>query len=263
MRTDAELLNHLVDVAPIVVDRLTSHALQLSRATVAAWTGLAVQTISDYCTGRLNIPVSFWQRILLHHLDLRIVHLILLLNCACEIYATELPPISSARAFFRQALELEGTHHAMMSRIVDIIADGRVDELDTESIEAYHDTYHDHRERDDRLHRYGNARLSRRHREPLGDPPMIYIIIAALVLLIGAALIYLLVWLVGNFRFDNLSCLCGYLRIRRVLILDSADRASLITALTAACPYCQAGVKDPGPWGWLFSNPQSEIRNGD
>ena len=153
MRTDAELLNRLVDTAPIVVDRLTDHAVQLSRATVAAWTGLAVQTISDYCTGKLNIPVVFWQRILLHHLDLRIVRLILPLNCACEVYATELPPIRSARAFFKQALELEGAHHAMMNRIVDIIADGRIDELDADSIKAYHDAYHAHRTRDDQLHR--------------------------------------------------------------------------------------------------------------
>ncbi len=153
MRTDAELLNAIADEAPLVTDRLTGRPVCVSRKVIALWTGLSIQTISDYGTGKLNLPVDFWKRFLAHYLEPRVVALIMPPNCAYEVYPTIIPTPLGAPAFFQQMLAVEKAHHAMMIRIVDILGDGRVDELDGSSIKQYDDDYHEHRQRDDLLHR--------------------------------------------------------------------------------------------------------------
>ena len=152
MRTDAELLNDLVSEAPIVKDRATDRMVAVTRKLLAHWTALSLQTISDYGTGKTNIPIDFWRRILDHYLDPRIIALIMPDTCRFEVYHREPRPPVTGRDFFARMLDLEQVHHQMMSRVAAIIADGQVDELDTSSVQAYDDDYQAHRARDDQLH---------------------------------------------------------------------------------------------------------------
>ena len=153
MGTDTDLLNGLVNSGDIVVDRLTGHKVALSRKQFAYWTARSVQTISDYGTGKHNIPLDFWRRILAHHFDQRILHLLIPDDVDVEVAFLNARPLSSPQEFFRHAIELEGAHHRTMMRITDILADGRVDELDAAAVKAYHASHCAHRDLDSTLHR--------------------------------------------------------------------------------------------------------------
>jgi hypothetical protein len=152
MSRDAELLTDLTAEAPLVVDRLTGHTVSLSRKVIGHWTGRSAQTVSDYALGKLNIPVEFWRRLLEHYLDPRIVGLLIPDSVSYELHAVEAQRVLGTVDFLRDALEVEQAHHDKMSRIVDILADNRVDELDGSSIAAYEAGYHAHRLRDSQLH---------------------------------------------------------------------------------------------------------------
>ena len=152
MGTDADLLNELVSDAPVVADRRTGRDVSLSRKQIGQWTGKSIQTITDYGAGSRNIPIDFWHRILVHYFDMRIIHLLLPDDVECEFRFREVRPSQGARQFFRDALAVEKAHHEMMVPICDILADGRIDELDAERIAAYHAAYFNHRLHDMVLH---------------------------------------------------------------------------------------------------------------
>lgn len=153
MRHDVDLLIHLCDTAPIVADRLTGRHVQLSRKQIAEWTGLSVQTISDYGTGVRNIPVGFWRDLLRRCFDPRIVALLTGDDAAIEVIYQPLSREPTARDFFRQAVETEGAHHEQMKQVAELLADGRVDELDARTVQAYSDAWYRHRLVDAQLHR--------------------------------------------------------------------------------------------------------------
>ena len=73
VRSDAELLELLVNEAPIVPDRVTGRNVVLSAKQVATWTGRSIHTVSDYKNGKSNIPADFWRQLLEHYFDLRIL----------------------------------------------------------------------------------------------------------------------------------------------------------------------------------------------
>lgn len=153
LRSDAELLNALCDEAPVVQDRQTGRQMSLAKKVIAAWTGRAVQTVSDYATGRLNIPIEFWRSLLDHYFDPRIVVLLVPDDYDWEVHPTLNDPPRLARQFFRAAVEETGAHHTKQTYIADLLADGRIDELDGLTVQQYADAYHRHRELDWQLHR--------------------------------------------------------------------------------------------------------------
>ena len=77
MRTDVELLIALCDDGATVVDRRTGRPLTINAKALSLWSGLSLQTISDYKTGKYNIPISFWRSILDRYVEPRIVSLLI------------------------------------------------------------------------------------------------------------------------------------------------------------------------------------------
>lgn len=152
MRTDAELLNTLLNEAPAVVDRRTGIGAVLSAKQLGHWTGLAVQTISGYRTGQVNIPVSFWQKILEHHLDRRIAALIMPSNVMFDLLPAVQEHAGRSKDFFTEAIESLGLHHEKSKYLAEILSDNRVDELDHSTVQEYHDAWDRHRQRDFELH---------------------------------------------------------------------------------------------------------------
>ena len=152
MRADADLLNVLLNETPLVVDRITGRSVAVNAKMVAHWTDRSIQTVSDYRIGKLNIPVCFWRRILEHYLDSRIAGLIIPDTCEYDVQALDGTDPVTGPQWFREAITAEGEHHEQQKHLADILADGRVDELDSSSVQAYDDAYRRHRMRDAMLH---------------------------------------------------------------------------------------------------------------
>ena len=152
VRSDAEFLCHLCDSCPCVADRATGVHITITAKLIAHWTGLSLQTVSDYKTGKTNIPVGFWRALLEHTFDLRILALICPWDAAVEIRDIRINQAPSGPQFFRQAVELEGKHHEQMKYVAEMLADGRIDELDLATVKGYDDAYQEHRQRDAALH---------------------------------------------------------------------------------------------------------------
>ena len=51
---------------------------------------------------------------------------------------------------------------------------------------------------------------------------------------------FLMNGLVGDAYIDDVTCSCGQTCLRRALILDAQDRATIARVLTAACAFCQS-----------------------
>ena len=66
---------------------------------------------------------------------------------------------------FRQSLISEAEHAEKQRLIVEIIADGRINELDHEGVAAYNKAYVIHRQRDAALHCAINATYARETRQ--------------------------------------------------------------------------------------------------
>ncbi len=150
MRSDAELLNCLCDEAPVITFA-SGGVASLSKKLIAQWTGRSVQTVSDYATGKLNIPIDFWSRILVHFHEPRIVALLL----GDSLYEyTRLPADAqpTGRQFFKDAVTESGAHHEKMKHIAGILEDGHINELDARRVQEYHDSYIQHRYRSAVLH---------------------------------------------------------------------------------------------------------------
>jgi len=153
MRSDVDLLVSLVDSDLTVIDRATGRPVILTRKTIAHWTGMSVQTVSDYCSGKYNIPIDFWRRIIERHFDPRVVALLIGDRIPYEVILYDAPEPETSRDFFRRAVEESGVHHETQTRIADILADGQVDELDGEAVHAYAEAWARHRQVDSHLHR--------------------------------------------------------------------------------------------------------------
>jgi len=154
MRTDAELLIDLFNDAPLVTDRISGVAFPLSRKLVASWTGMSVKTISDYCTGKYNIPIDFWRRWIEHNFDVRILQLLLGNSGKYEIIVNDAIDPLTPGAMFKSIVEQDGLYHKQMMYLADIIADGRIDEVDNASVERYHHAHQHHRVRDLQIHEF-------------------------------------------------------------------------------------------------------------
>jgi len=156
MRSDVELLVHLTDDCPVVFDRVARFNVVLTAKVIARWADRSLQTISDYRSGKTNIPIEFWRRVLEHYFDARIIQL-LVPDC---LYWEAFDPgrlVNTAPSFFKEAVAAEGAHHEQMKMVAEILGDGRVDEIDASSIAKFNDAYMEHRTRDIALHRSINA----------------------------------------------------------------------------------------------------------
>lgn len=141
MRSDVDLLNALCDEAPVVHDLVSGRCEVLSRKLIAAWTGVSIQTVSDYGTGKYNIPLDFWARILAHHFDPRIPRL-LFGQCGYPVtFGMCIVSPGAERGFFRSAVEESGAYHETQKQIAELLADGRIDELDEKTIQKYDDAH--------------------------------------------------------------------------------------------------------------------------
>lgn len=145
VRRDAELLHHLLCCEPAIQDRVTGGLAQITAKRIALWTDRSEQTISDYRTGKTNIPVDFWRRILEHHLDRRIIELLAPNDVTIELEVLHLHRPATGPEFFREAVKSEGEHHQQMKYLAEMLADGRIDELDATTVQAYEDAYQKHR----------------------------------------------------------------------------------------------------------------------
>jgi len=151
MRTDVELLNALCNEAPLVMEA-SGLAFPLSKKRIAHVTGMSVQTVSDYGSGHYNIPIEFWRRLLSYCCDPRIIALLLGDDGRFEVVVHNRLPESEGRDFFKQAVADEGDHYQKMMYVAEMLADGRIDELDRASVQSYHDAYLRHRMTDAALH---------------------------------------------------------------------------------------------------------------
>lgn len=152
VRTDAALLNTLLDEKATVVDRQNGHVAQITVKTLSRWTDLSDSTISLYRTGQANIPILFWRRVLEHYLDPRIVALLQPADCDISVAINNINGPASPPEFFREAVRVAGEHHQTMVYIAEMLADGRIDEMDTATVQSYYDSYNAHRVREGALH---------------------------------------------------------------------------------------------------------------
>lgn len=152
VRNDAELLGWFCDHCPTVTDRVTGCPATICPKTLSVWTGKSVQMISQYRAGQTNIPVEFWRAFLEHHIDGRIVALIVPFGLDFELVDIRSNRPASPREFFKDAVAAEIAYHEQMKQVAEILADGRIDELDTGSVVTYSDLYMAHRTRDAALH---------------------------------------------------------------------------------------------------------------
>lgn len=159
MGRDVELLNDLLNSAPVVQDRLTGRTVVISAKVLAGWSGRSVQSVSDYRIGRTNIPVEFWRSILARFYDLHIVSLIMPDNINFETTTTDYADPLPVKDLFRAAVEAEIVHYGKMKYVAEIIADGQIDELDTLTIKEYRSAFYAHRVRDMQLFRSITARF--------------------------------------------------------------------------------------------------------
>ena len=153
MRRDAELLSEMLNDAGFVLDRVDGACRPFTVKLLVAWTGKSEQTISQYRNGGSNIPVEFWRSILQHHLDHRIVSLLVPLDVRYDLTIDSVKEPASRAEFFRKAVEAEGQHHQQMVYIADMLADNRIDELDRDTVVAYEAAFHQHRITDAALYR--------------------------------------------------------------------------------------------------------------
>jgi len=154
MRCDVELLNAMLNESPHVHDVHTDRWVCLSAKQLADWTNRSLQTISDYRTGKTNIPIEFWRAVFNRTCDLRVVALLV----PIDLYNVEINPRQergpeSPGAFFREALVAESEYHEQAKALCEILADGKIDDLDARRVTAYDDAYWRHRVRDASLHR--------------------------------------------------------------------------------------------------------------
>lgn len=152
MRTDVELLIALCDGGPAVVDRRTGRPLTINAKALSLWSGLSVQTISDYKTGKYNIPISFWRSVLEHHADPRVIALAMPDDMTAHEISVALAVVPSAPEFFRESVKACQAYYTQQQYLADILADGRVDELDAASVQKFSDAFRDHQRREASLH---------------------------------------------------------------------------------------------------------------
>jgi len=152
VRRDAELLQDLLNDAALVRDRVDGQVARFVVKQLVVWTGKAEQTISEYRNGVRNIPIEFWRSILEHFCDRRIIALLIPEEFDFEISDVRWNCPASPAAFFRDTLEAEIAYHAEMSALVQILADGRIDDLDAKAVHEYDGLFHSHRFRDAALH---------------------------------------------------------------------------------------------------------------
>jgi len=154
MRRDVELLNAVLNESPHVRDVHTDHWVCLSAKQLADWTNRSLQTISDYRTGKTNIPVDFWRAVFERTCDLRIVALLVPIDLFnVEVNRRQERAPETPAQFFREALVAEGEYHEQQKVLCDILADGKIDDLDARRVTAYDDAFWRHRVRDASLHR--------------------------------------------------------------------------------------------------------------
>jgi len=152
VRTDAELLAWFCDHCPTVSDRVTGCPATICPKTLSVWTGKSVQMISQYRSGQTNIPVEFWRSFLDHHFDRRIVGLMIPFGLDFNIVDLRSNMPASPKEFFKDAVAAEVAYHQQMLRVAEILADGRIDELDANGVTNYSDAFEAHRSLDARLH---------------------------------------------------------------------------------------------------------------
>lgn len=153
MRSDADLLNNLCDSGACVRDRVTGRGVCITRKLIAEWTGYSIQAISDFGTGKTRIPAHFWKDFLRHHFDGRIIDLFVPDEYGSEFVDLRINPPQTGRSFFKDAVATMGLYHEQQKYIAEILADGRVDELDAATVQRYADAYAHHRHEDAALHR--------------------------------------------------------------------------------------------------------------
>lgn len=145
MRTDAELLQRFINDAPTVRDRVTGQTVTLCVKVLSDWTGKAGRTIYEYANGERNIPVEFWRAFMEHCPDTRIISLILPPGLRADVIDVTPGGPETPAAFLRDACKSIEQHAGLQKYLAEILADGRIDELDKTSVQRYAEGFHAHR----------------------------------------------------------------------------------------------------------------------
>lgn len=153
MRRDVELLIWLCDATPVYVDRVSGRNVLVTAKAIAQWTGRAAQTISDYRSGRINIPVEVWRLLLVHIDEPQIFMLLIGDRDDIEVVFHRRPGSEPTKEILLGAIEDQGRFHQTQHYLADILKDGRIDEADAQRIQAYSDAYAAHRFSEASLHR--------------------------------------------------------------------------------------------------------------
>ncbi|HEB79455.1 MAG TPA: hypothetical protein ENI79_03145 [Rhodospirillales bacterium] len=131
MKADVELLRDLIDDE--------SHNLSVKR--LAHLTDLAKETVYAYINGRINIPLCFWASVLQHTHDLRIVELLTRHSEVDVFLRNAVPNLDGDETSIRAALESIEKFHAMQKYLTKALADGEINQKDTDAVKQFNQHY--------------------------------------------------------------------------------------------------------------------------
>lgn len=148
---DAELLDQMLNDSAVMRN---GHVL--TAKAISFHTGVAVQTISDYRRGRYTIPVRFWRQVWNLTRDPRIASL-LIGDTPCEITFTDsIRDIAGDASLLAAAVDSLSDFHAQEKYLLEILRDGRIDEADRKSINAYNAAFVRARQTQNEVHKSVN-----------------------------------------------------------------------------------------------------------
>jgi hypothetical protein len=151
MKADVELFREILDDE--------GHGLNVK--SVAHLTRLSRDTIYAYQLGRINIPITVWSQLFEQTRDLRIVTM-LAGSVPMEFFSRDLmPDLTDDAGSLRGALQSMKDFHQMQAELAEIVADGRIDQSDAESVRKYNRHFVQHMAHSHAVHRAINTNYQR------------------------------------------------------------------------------------------------------
>lgn len=141
MGYDAEVLQRVIN----------DHDLSVKQLARAA--NKHINVVYAYLTGRRNIPIDIWHALFQATRDKRILEL-LVAGVPIEMSVIdEVPDLADDIDLIREAVRNIGEFHNLQKYLVEIIADGRIDQSDAASVRKFNDQYVRYRDHSIALHR--------------------------------------------------------------------------------------------------------------
>lgn len=149
MGYDAEVMQRVIN----------DHDLSVKQVARAA--NKHINVVYSYLTGYRNIPIDMFRVLLSLTKDARIIALVTG-EIPIEIeFIEDVPDLADNADVMKEAIRLLGEYHELQKRLVDIIADGRIDQSDAAAVRSYNDQYIKYRNHSIALHRAINKAFNR------------------------------------------------------------------------------------------------------